>query len=285
MAEFELVEQALRAKSRDGGEGEDRLVIQDHCAAVIDGATDKTGWRDDGRTGGQIVADTVAAELARPLAEHDPHALVMRLSDAVAARLGACAIPPQGRPNAVFAACIPAWGCVVRVGDPGVMIDGSQRPAVKRVDDLLAEARALYRHLCPALPGAGDPGRAAIMPWLSRQHLLQNDASTPWGFGCIDGNPVPARFIELFPLSDAREVVLCSDGYPAPRPSLAESEALLERLLAEDPDCVAALRGTKGWDPRTARSHDDRSYLRLRLRAGPGAGSALAGAAVMARSK
>lgn len=263
MAQFQVIEQRLVPKSTEGGTGEDRLVVTPFCAAVIDGATDKTGWRDQGRTGGQIVADCIATALETDIQDSDPAALVARLTAEVRNRLECCDDPPPGQPNAVFAALLPRHRCVLRVGDVGLMIDGLAHPAEKRVDSLLAEARALYLHLDPGPHSEGDPGRDAIMPWLTRQHRLQNDATSEWGFGCIDGTPVPAQFIEVIPLTRAHEVVLCSDGYPAPRPSLAEAEALLARGLAEDPDCRTVLRGTKRWDRDRARSHDDRCYLRL----------------------
>jgi hypothetical protein len=60
------------------------------------------------------------------------------------------------------------------------------------------------------------------------------------------------------------DLVLASDGYPEILPTLAETEARLAELLAEDPSCVGVLRGTKGVMAGQI-SFDDRAYLRLRL--------------------
>ena len=60
------------------------------------------------------------------------------------------------------------------------------------------------------------------------------------------------------------EVVLATDGYPTPAPTLTQAEAELAALLARDPLRIEkAAPGTKGRRPGHA-SYDDRAYVRLR---------------------
>ncbi len=109
-----------------------------------------------------------------------------------------------------------------------------------------------------------DPGRLAARALISRQGALRNTVG-PYGFAAIDGRPVPAALVVVHDVpGGVEELVLASDGYPEIRPTLAETEARLAELLAEDPHCMGALRGTKGVMAGQL-SFDDRSYLRLRL--------------------
>jgi len=63
---------------------------------------------------------------------------------------------------------------------------------------------------------------------------------------------------------DVDHLVLASDSYPDIRPTLSGGEALLARLLTQDPWCVGPLMGTKGVTKEQI-SYDDRAYLRIRI--------------------
>ncbi|HUR08414.1 MAG TPA: hypothetical protein VM347_38150 [Nonomuraea sp.] len=138
------------------------------------------------------------------------------------------------------------------------------------VDRVLAGARAAYLH-CLFAAGASsddlaavDPGRALILPVLERQSALANcEDAGPFGYGVLDGRPVPRRFIETFQLhDDACEVVLASDGYLRPSATLASAEAELDTSLRADRLRILAHAATKGVVPG-ADSFDDRAYVRL----------------------
>ena len=113
---------------------------------------------------------------------------------------------------------------------------------------------------------ADDPGRRIIQPFITQQVRYQNlDASHPLAYGVLDGTRVPDRFIEVHLLpDDADQLILASDGYPELLPTLDETEATLQRLLAADPLCIGPLLGTKGLRPGNL-SYDDRTYLRIQL--------------------
>lgn len=103
-------------------------------------------------------------------------------------------------------------------------------------------------------------------PANQRFHLLCNeDGSGALGFGAFDGTPIPDRFLGVVDVPDTvTEIVLASDGYLGPSPTLAEAEAHVASLLREDPSCISLhvaeerLREAANW-------FDDRAYLRLRL--------------------
>jgi hypothetical protein len=109
-----------------------------------------------------------------------------------------------------------------------------------------------------------DPGRKLIRPIVEGQHAFRNLASSsPLAFGAIDGHEVPERFIECCPVPDGpAEVVLVTDGYFTPAPSLAAAERQLREVLATDPLLIGEFASTKGWVPGSD-SYDDRAYVRF----------------------
>ncbi|MFN3954718.1 MAG: protein phosphatase 2C domain-containing protein [Pararhodobacter sp.] len=268
---MELLEWALIPKT-PSGRGEDRVVIAPHYLAVIDGASSLDERRDgSGRTGGALVADTLASAL-QALGPLPAEALVRALSRAVRAALDASGFATGPRPAASAAIHCRQQAIVLRVGDCGFVVDGRINRPLKAVDALLTNLRAFSaalgtEALSPSSaqdPAAGgDAARAAILPFLRAQHHLQNRTGA-WGFGVFDGSTVPPAHITQCPGPPGSEVTLFTDGYPAPARSLAEAEHLLQQALRDDPACLGRNPGTKGWAGPPARSYDDRAYLRFR---------------------
>ncbi|MBK5926320.1 hypothetical protein [Rhodobaculum claviforme] len=250
-----VLERHTRSRTADGTGNADRLLVADGICAVIDGATPKPG--QDPAAAARLAA-CIAEALRSAHAAPDAGALVAAVTGRVRA---------QGPwdASAAMVVCVDALRQVIRVGDGHLAIDGVAHVGTKPVDRLLAEVRSLYLRLCPAPDTDHDPGRAVIEPLLIAQAGLHNRTDLPpYGYGCIDGSDVPARFIEVWDIPPGAEVVLCSDGYPHPAATLAEAEAQLARALAADPQCVGVLKGTKGLRPGQV-SFDDRSYLRMRI--------------------
>jgi hypothetical protein len=157
---------------------------------------------------------------------------------------------------------------VWRVGDVGILLDGEARMASKRIDEAASQARAA---MIAALLAAGetvqslkadDKGRAFILPLLQRQHLFANRAGDGFGYGVMNGDDIPAEYIEIHTAQHVREIVLASDGYPHLRPTLAQSEDELQHILREDPLLYKLYPSTKGLLAGQV-SFDDRSYLRF----------------------
>ena len=256
---MEVVERFVLGKWADPARCEDAIVVTGGHAAVVDGATDITGRRYDGVSGGRwAMAACVAAIRALP-AGIGADAAVEALTRAFSARTE----PANERPSASVTIYSAARREVWQVGDVGFRAAGMPgRPPRKRVDDVAAAFRAavIAAEAAAGTLGADDPGRLAARALIGRQGFLRNTPG-PYGFAAIDGRPIPRSLVVVREVPPG-ELVIASDGYPVLEPSLAASEATLARLLERDPWCVDELRGTKGLAEGQV-SFDDRAYLRL----------------------
>lgn len=134
------IEAFTEAKDRAKPEtNEDRIVVlADRAYAVADGATDKSGKRWNGMTGGQIAAETVARTVTSITLSGEPapggRDLVDRISDAIRAhyvRLGIesdAKTDPRSRfgTSLALALAIPGGWRFYRVGDSGIRLNGSE---------------------------------------------------------------------------------------------------------------------------------------------------------------
>ena len=269
-----VVEQYVAAKGGDPEKCEDGIVVTDHFAAVIDGATDKTGRSFEGTSGGRFAMLVLAEALHELPARSDAHQAVDALTAALARRLPT-GLPVEDRPNAAVTIYSAARREVWQVGDVSFQFAG--HPAAmprKEVDRLNMEMRAailraeLLRGATVDELSARDPGRDAILPLLTRQALFANAETALAGelaYGVVDGRPVPRGLITVAPLPEgSSELIIASDGYPQLFGTLSDTETHLKVRLAEDPLCIGDLAGTKGIAPGND-SYDDRAYVRLEL--------------------
>ncbi len=268
-----MLEMNVVGKLNDESVCEDRVFVGEQLVAVIDGATDKTGWRvstpHGDVTSGRFAADVLAAALRDVVPGTDPLQVVSMLSATVDAAIQQAfgAVAAHERPSASIVVFDSVLRAVWRVGDCPFRVGDSMHNQPKRIDEVTANFRAAFLAAsgCDALTTAGgDLGRDAIVPLLKLQGSLANRLGE-FGYGVIDGQDVPSDFVEVVSVpAGVREIVLASDGYPTLPPSLLEAEAELAALLAQDPHCVGALRGTKGLQ-EGAVSFDDRAWVRLVL--------------------
>jgi hypothetical protein len=108
---------------------------------------------------------------------------------------------------------------------------------------------------------ATDPGRAAITSILTAQSVFANQPGH-FGYGCLNGTPVPATYLEQHVLDPGERLILTSDGYPDILDTYAATEEHLADLLAADPLCIRELASTKAL-ALGAASYDDRTWLDL----------------------
>jgi hypothetical protein len=265
-----VVEHSVTGKHVEEIRCEDRVFIGDGLVAVIDGATDKTGWQVQTANGlvksGRFAADVVAAALVGIEAGTEPvqavALLTAALDDAIRQSLGVVA--PHERPAASIVVYDAVLRAVWRVGDCPFRVGGVLHNQQKRIDEVTANFRAAVLAAVGSYSFDRDPGRDAIEPLLRRQGSFANKLGE-FGYGVIDGQRVPEEFIEVAVVpGGVEEVVLASDGYPTLPSTLAEAEAELTELLAADPHCVGALRGTKGLTAGLC-SFDDRAWVRVLL--------------------
>ncbi|GGP36539.1 hypothetical protein [Saccharothrix coeruleofusca] len=269
-----VLEQFVAGKAGDDEECEDSVVVTAHFVAVVDGATDKTGHRYDGMTGGRLAMLTCLEAVRTAAPDVDAAGMVGRMSAALAARLPS-GVAPQERPAAAVGVYSAARREVWQVGDVAYWHRGLPPTGVRTlsaVDHFSAGVRAavltaeLHRGVPVEELARQDVGRAAIRDVLIRQGLFRNNAEAgEWAYGAIDGSRVPKELVEVHAVAEGvRELVLASDGYPLIFPTLAETERALRGLLADDPLCIGPLRSTKGLRPGHT-SFDDRAYVRIAL--------------------
>lgn len=248
---------------------EDTYVLTPNYIAVFDGATPKTVFRfPDGRTPGQIVAQTLAGVVKKLPDDCTARRAADIMSDAVADALQG----HSGEASGVIFNRLhkEIWS----IGDCQFALlydDGSieRHHTEKLIDRQLSDWRSsivssyLSRGLMtPDEIMADDPGRRIIQPFITRQTIYQN-RTDELGFGVFDGRHIPDEFIEIYPVgSRVAAVILASDGYPTLHRTLEETEAALQRMLQSDPLCIGALRGTKGLKQGHS-AHDDRTFVRV----------------------
>ena len=256
---------------------EDAVVVTASYAAVIDGATPKTLFRyPSGETPGQLAARLLSQAITLMPASLTASEATQYLTDALHQEGVAAANRPIASVVIYCANRHEVW----MIGDCqfATMTHASEAPLTvftnsKLIDNQLASWR---RSVIISLLSrntmttdeilANDPGRRIIQSFITRQVRFQNlDSAHPLAYGMLDGEPMPQRFVRVYPLgSDVRRLILASDGYPELYPTLAESEQRLQALLREDPLCIGPLLGTKGIKPGCC-SFDDRTYLSLAL--------------------
>lgn len=268
-----ILEQFLIGKKGQPDGGEDRLVVTPHFLAVIDGATAKKVYDFGGPTGGALVANT----LARAIPLLDPHCTASTATAAFTALVkqqvfdafGLAPAAGEDRPCANIVLYSVARREIWRVGDSHFAINGTPNHGGKQIDQQNAAHRAAinqaFLHHGGTLEelAVHDIGRAAIQSSLNSQSMfMNNEAAGKYGFGAIDGRPVPAKFIETFPVPAGAVVTLASDGYLALQPTLTESESYLADYLRHDPQMIGVHASTKGL-AKDQLSFDDRAWLRF----------------------
>lgn len=273
MGGIKVVEKSIVSKTGNPEDCEDGLVITDDFAAIIDGATDKSGRRYNKLTGGRLAMLIVAHVLKQLPAQIDLCSAIDLLSAELSGRLQLNRLPTEDLPSAVATIYSVARKEIWQIGDVGFWFAGRpiEQPR-KRVDQINSAMRAavlkaeLLRGASPEDLAENDPGREAILPLLTRQGRFANNLDAgELAYAALDGRPVPAELISVNPLpKDVVEVVLASDGYPLMLPTLAEAESALQELLTADPLCIDQLSGTKA--PSSGKcSYDDRTYLRFAI--------------------
>ena len=260
-----IIEKLTVSKTGNDSLNEDAYVITDTVVAVFDGETNKRDTIQEGPSPGRVAAQ-ILAETAAELPEYiDPKIMVKHLSKAVSS-----VSKPEVEPVAVGAILNLSSRFLVRVGDVSVGINGVFNCSRKRIDEIAGQARAalLMSELRSGATmdylRAVDPGRKMILPLLRAASKWRNQSDPDFGFGAFDGSDIPAEFIDVFEIPSGSDVVLASDGYDDPQPTLAESEKLLAESIKRDPLRLGPPPGTKGVHVDNC-SFDDRTYVRIKL--------------------
>lgn len=267
---FRVVESLCATGKESEAKKEDRLIVTDDFAAVIDGAT--SSGPIGGRAGGIVAAEAVEQTIKDLPPEATVREFVDRATATIAEAIGHWPDETIMRPSAVAAVWSRARGEVWRVGDCHVRIDGKEYPGGKEIDRIgyefrCAVIRARLRLGMTSLeaerrvPTLEQPFRPLV---LAQHAFLNLDSDDPLAYGALAGTFVPDRFIEVFGAAEAREVVLASDGFLSPAPTLAEGLAEIARVRENDPLMVDLVMGSRPFVP--GRDYfDDTTYLRIAI--------------------
>lgn len=275
---MEVVEASIVSKTGEPQTCEDRYCVTEHYACVIDGATDVSGKRYNGRTSGQVVAGVIAETIPLLPAGADIEEVIGIINEALLRYYEANGMydavreSPYTRPTAAIILYSRSKHTVWMVGDCQCMIDEEEQTNPKIVDDIIANTRSLFLE-AEILKGKTieellerDTGFEAVRPFIQMQYYMQNlPEPHPYGYAAVTGFPFDLGQIKTVQLRpDARSLALASDGYPFIRPTLQQSEDALQDILKRDPLCFREYKLAKGLVKGNA-SFDDRTYVRLRL--------------------
>ncbi len=150
-------------------------------------------------------------------------------------------------------------------GDCLLRINNRDYNNIKRIDELMSNLRTfmleseMIKGNYSYDPNGRDYGRECILPYLKMQGLFAN-TDYYFGYDVINGGSICANHVKVYAVQTGDRVVMSSDGYPKLFDTLEESEHYLEVSLKQDPDCIYALKGTKGMRSGFS-SYDDRSYI------------------------
>lgn len=267
---FRVIESLCATGKESEAKKEDRLIVTEHFAAVIDGATSSGPIGD--RPGGIVAAEAVEQTVKGLSPDATVRDFVDRATASIAQAIGNWPDETIMRPSAVAAVWSRARGEVWRVGDCHVRIDGRNYTGGKEIDHVgyqfrCAVIRARLRLGLTSLeaeqriPTMEQPFRPLV---LAQHAFLNLDSEDPLAYGALAGTFVPNRFIEVFPATDASEIVLASDGFLEPPATLAEGLAEIARIRENDPLMVDLVVGSRPFMP--GRDYfDDTTYLRIAI--------------------
>lgn len=276
---MKVIEEFIEGKYTNPGKCEDGIFVNEHFAAVVDGATSKSDLLWDGQSSGQMAKDLIISALSTTPFNVTPKDMMISLNEAFKKYYIEKNLFEKMRDNPIDR--FTAGGLVIYsnhkheiwfVGDCKAMIDGKSISNDKFVDELFNELRAFYLE-SEILEGKTteellehDTGREIIQPFIKRQTKFQNlKLDNKFIFSVIDGFFNGSSSIKTVPVpDDTKEIVLASDGYPQLHPTLSKSEENLKTILAQDPLLFRKFKSTKGLESGN-NSFDDRAYVRLAL--------------------
>ncbi len=272
------------SKAGDTAHNEDVIVVAPgfRYIAVVDGSSLAADERFHGMTGGKYAAQLIANAIVRLPDDIDAVSGVRAISQNLRENLdAACRAQGKDIGQSLAAAAMVVYSSarneIWSVADCPFMVDGQEYVTRLKVAEFRASARQYKIHelleggMTEADLLANDPTPAMIAKEMMKDSKRFANSDNPvFGYGVINGNPVPERHIKVVSVGAAREVVLASDGYPKIFNTLTQTEAYLADVNAKDPLCYKENPQPKA--VKGGRYYDDVSYVRFSInRAAPAA--------------
>lgn len=250
---------------------EDLIVITPDFICVLDGVTSKTKLEYNGTTGGKFAADTIANTVDSINPEATAREAISQISGDLHTAIQTCypGSPAKNAPGSQVAIYSVHRKQIWRVGDIQARVNGTVHPLYAPPTDAITTN---YRSaLLNALLADGhsvqqlkenDPSWELMLPILSRQDLFSNlEAEHPLGYGIVNGEHVPDKFIYINDVPPCSEIVLATDGYLSPLGTLEEQEVLLKTALLDDPLLINLYKSFRA--APDGGSFDDRAWVRF----------------------
>lgn len=245
-----------KGKRKDQSLNEDAFLFDKKNFVVADGATDKSGKLYHGKTGGKILGEKVTQWCME--SKKNGVLLVKELTEKTQKlykELDSPALHDDAYKFAAAFVCVRMVGKkvhITQVADVCFRVNGKDRYInMMRHDDFVTYLRQMYINKTRDVKGARD----FIFPLLKHQYRFSNDARHSLGYGDINGNSVPRKFIKTYSFSvdEVKKIEIFSDGYfSIPKGTqLHHWEQEWLKVEQEDPDKWKKYPSTKSKDDRT----------------------------------
>lgn len=252
---------------------EDAFFAGEHFAAVIDGSTSKASRTyHESMSNGRLASRTVRKVIGKLPIDADIRMTCSLLQKAISklyekydADVRNLIDHPENRITASAVIYSDFRKEIWMIGDCLCLVDGKLYTNEKPHEAALAEKRSKEIHrLLEEGYSIGelmedDMGRKAILAGIIESTKSQNKT-----FSVLDGFPIPLELVKVVDGTDAREIILASDGYPVVETSLEKTENALGEIVKNDPLLINLHKATKGLRPGQT-SFDDRTYVRMRV--------------------
>lgn len=249
---------------------EDMAAELGSFVVLLDGVTAKDGVTYRGKTGGRFAAEVVLERIATLDASIDARAGIDALSASLRIAVRGEVGEAPHRPGTQLAVYSAARRELWRVGDIHAAIDGRTLPDNAPPTDAIATSFRAAVLSAMVAQGASfddlrrnDPTWGMLLPLLSRQEVFANtEIAGVYGYGVLNGDHVPERYLHVDAVPPGSEVVLATDGYLAAHATLSDAEAALAEVLQRDPLLIESHKSFRA--AAEGCSFDDRGWVRFR---------------------
>lgn len=256
---------------------EDLYVVNEDFVAIMDGATNISGRLIGGKAPGRFAAEIIQQTILEAKRDVTLEELLSSINKNLQEQYEMFGMTEEIKENAWMAptSCLICYSRfyheIWQIGDSQCLIDGQLYTNNKPIDDITANARALF--LEAELKNGktietlleNDSGWDYIQPLIKQQYYLQNDQENQFGFEVINGFEVDMTRVKIIRVPpEAKTIVLASDGYPSLKDNLEETEKSLKEILETDPLCFRQFKSAKGLQ-KGNQSFDDRTYIKFEI--------------------
>lgn len=278
LVRMRIIESIVVGKTGRDEVCEDGIVITDHHAAIIDGATSEgpSSFCRQAKPG-LVAMELVRSAIERLALDADIESAVRLINETIMDFYRECSVVDEVtadarlRCNASAVIYSAARRELWMIGDSQALVDGKRicfdDPSdwvFQNLRSFLISAKIESKETTYEKLMEHDIVRDLIYPLMNYQTFLHNSSYRgDFQYAHFNGFDIDREFMHKVSLGpDVNEVVLASDGYPYLKNTLKKSERALKELLEKDPLLYKYFKSTKGLVKGNI-SFDDRSFIRL----------------------